>query len=198
MGAPIVAWLRQRERADEQIAELRRGWSQRIKTDVVAAWRALTTSGLPVKHTLDDELRARRHYRHSLCRLVFMSWVRVAHHAHLCEVRFVNRNGRRVALRKDVADTLESHLKAWRRWTHLSTEAKRRYGDAAWRTAEKVFTAFRRVVCHARGSSLALVAAILTMPITLTVPAFVNQIVWTGGAPPHAATAGGGALARLL
>ena len=56
-------------------------------------------------------------------------------HAHLAEVRWVNRGGRRVALRKEVAKAMEDHLLAWRRWTHVSREAKKRYGAVGMREA---------------------------------------------------------------
>ena len=88
----------------------------------------MTVENLPVRMGLDAELKARRHYRLRLCLKCLWGWKRVAHHAHLAEVRWVTRDGRRVALRKEVAERMESHLLAWRRWTHVSREAARRYG----------------------------------------------------------------------
>jgi hypothetical protein len=74
-----------------------------VVAQVLGAWRTITVEGLPVRHGLDFELRARRHYRRALCVRVLWGWKRVAHHAHLNEVRWVNRGGRRVALKRDVA-----------------------------------------------------------------------------------------------
>ena len=98
VGAPIVAWLRRRETVNEQIDELHRKWIHRIKMTVMMSWREVTSEGLPVRHTLDAELKARRHYRNALCLRVLWGWKRVAHHAHLAEVRWVNRDGRRVIM----------------------------------------------------------------------------------------------------
>lgn len=44
-----------------------------------------------VRHSLDDELKARRHYRRRLCFKMIVGWKRVAHHASLAEVRWAHR-----------------------------------------------------------------------------------------------------------
>ena len=56
-------------------------------------------------------------------------WRRVAHHAKLVEVRWVVRDGRRVALRKEVVEEMEKHLGAWRRHTKLTRIAEKRFGQ---------------------------------------------------------------------
>ena len=143
VAAPIVAWLRQRETIDESIGNLHKGWDRRISSNTLSEWRRLAVEGRPMRQELDAELHSRRHYRFALCRKVFCGWQRVAHHAQLSEVRWVDRGGRRVALRKEVANSMELHLTAWRRWTYVSREARRRYGDLAKQQAARVFGAFR-------------------------------------------------------
>jgi hypothetical protein len=149
VAAPIVAWIRRRETVDEKISQLHRGWNARILGNAQAEWRRLAVEGRPVRRTLDDELRARRHYRFSLCRRVWGGWQRIAHQAHLSEVRWVTRNGRRVALRKEVALSMESHLKAWRQWTYVMREVRRRWGHLALKEASKAFYGLR-TVCQRR------------------------------------------------
>ena len=75
----------------------------------------MTVENLPVRMGLDAELKARRHYRLRLCLKCLWGWKRVAHHAHLAEVRWVTRDGRRVALRKEVARRLPVPVGAARR-----------------------------------------------------------------------------------
>ena len=99
-----------------------------------------------MRKTLDAELRARRHYRSTLCRRVLWGWKRVAHHASLAEVRWVNRDGRRVALRKEVVECMESHLLAWRRWVQLVREATKRYGAVGKKEEAKAFLALKQIV----------------------------------------------------
>ena len=54
-------------------------------------------------------------------------WRRVTHQTRAGAIRWVDRDGRRVALRADIVDLLHLHLHAWRRTTVARREADRRH-----------------------------------------------------------------------
>ena len=51
-----------------------------------------------------------------------------------------------VALRKEVAECMETHLLAWRHFTHVAREAERRFGAVGSKLTAKTFLALRAVV----------------------------------------------------
>ena len=57
--------------------------------------------GLPARDSLDQHLCARRCYRRALQRRTFWAWRRDTHMARMIGIRWVIRDGRRVALRRD-------------------------------------------------------------------------------------------------
>jgi len=148
VGARIVAWLRRREQIEEVIEAKRDRWRCDHLHRIVSAWRYLAKKGLPARQTLDTELRARRHYRYALTRRVLWGWKRVTHHANLCEVRWVMRGNRRVALRKEVVQTVEAFLRAWHDFVRLSVETRRRFGDLGIKALAKAFYAFQGLVAR--------------------------------------------------
>jgi hypothetical protein len=95
---------------------------------------------------LDSELRARRHYRRAFLKRVLWAWKQVAHFASLREVRWVTRGHRRVALPKEIVDTLEGHLRAWRTLVYVSVEARKRFGVCGRREISTAFYALRELV----------------------------------------------------
>ena len=146
VSAPLVSWLRQREAIEEAVEQHLAHWGRQHTKALLAAWRKLAVDGLSAKLALDTELRARRHYRLSLQRSVLWAWKRVAHYSNLSEVRWVTRGNRRVALKKHIVDTLESFIRAWRQFVHVSTEAKRRFGACGFRDTSSAFYALRSLV----------------------------------------------------
>ena len=100
------------------------------------------------RRQLQKEMAARRQHRHALSRRAFWGWKRVAHHAALSEVRWVQRGHRRVALKKEVVDHLESHLHAWQQYTYVVREARRRFGFVGQRILEEAFYALSDLVAR--------------------------------------------------
>ena len=62
------------------------------------------------------------------------------------QVRWVTRGHRRVALPKEIVDSLEGHLRAWRTLVYVSVEARKRFGVCGRREISTAFYALRELV----------------------------------------------------
>ena len=144
--AQLVALLRKCEQQDETVMQHRAEFLRKHTSKLLTEWRRLAVEGLAARVALDSELRARRHYRRAFLKRVLWAWKQVAHFASLREVRWVTRGHRRVALPKEIVDTLEGHLRAWRTLVYVSVEARKRFGVCGRREISTAFYALRELV----------------------------------------------------
>ncbi|KAL1528329.1 hypothetical protein AB1Y20_009683 [Prymnesium parvum] len=157
VGQKLLKWVRRREVIEDQIGTILRACRFKWMGMVFTAWRAVADEGVPARASLDAQLKARRHFRHGLQRKHLWAWRRVAHHAKLVEVRWVVRDGQRVALRKDVMDQMQIHLQEWHRVAKSHRAAKLRFRSINHEFFTLVFHELVQVVRRRRQTRLLVV-----------------------------------------
>ena len=104
MGAhhTMTHWMRRHADLGRSAEAIRASRDASFLRRIIDGWRGLAQSGRPARRLLDVNLSSLRHYRSSLQRRTFVMWRRVTHQTRAGAIRWVDRDGRRVALRADI------------------------------------------------------------------------------------------------